>query len=111
MYKDVVPEYSDHLVQLCSGLSVGMELRAENAVETFRQTVGPWDVQMAKELRPASLRASAAISRVLLADGPAARRMRKRVCCAELAGPHWSKATAVALRPGPCRVRAVNVLR
>ena len=33
-----------------------MELRAEDAVEVFRQTAGPWDVDMAKELRPESIR-------------------------------------------------------
>jgi nucleoside-diphosphate kinase len=57
VYKDVVPNYSDHVVQLCSGLSVVMELRAENAVVNFRATAGPWDVQMAKELRGDTLRA------------------------------------------------------
>jgi nucleoside-diphosphate kinase len=78
VYKDVVPQYADHVVQLCSGLCVGMELRAENAVETFRQTVGPWDVEMAKELRPATLRAKHAVDNVrcgvhctdLPTDGP-----------------------------------------
>ena len=56
VYKEVIPDYDAHVVELCAGLSVGMELRAESAVETFRQTVGPWDVQMAKELRPTTLR-------------------------------------------------------
>ena len=45
------------MVQLCSGLSVCMEIRAENAVEVFRETAGPWDIDMAKALRPDSLRA------------------------------------------------------
>ena len=57
VYKGVIPEYSEHVVQLCSGLSVCMELRAEDAVEVFRQTAGPWDVDMARELRPESIRA------------------------------------------------------
>jgi len=56
VYKGVVPEYPDHVVQLCSGLSVCMELRAENAVAVFRETAGPWDIDMAKELRPQSIR-------------------------------------------------------
>ena len=58
VYREVVPDYSDHVIQLCSGLSVSLELRAENAVETFRQTVGPWDVPLAKELRPNTIRAA-----------------------------------------------------
>ena len=56
VYKGVVPEYPDHVVQLSSGLSVCMELRAENAVEVFRETAGPWDIDMAKALRPNSIR-------------------------------------------------------
>lgn len=38
VYKGVVPEFSDHVLQLCSGMSVAMEVRAERAVEVFRQT-------------------------------------------------------------------------
>lgn len=58
VYKGVVPEYQDHVIHLCSGLSVALEVRAENAVNTFRQTVGPWDIGMARELRPGTIRAS-----------------------------------------------------
>lgn len=42
----VIPDYPEHVIQLCSGLSVALEIRAEDAVETFRQTAGPWDVEM-----------------------------------------------------------------
>jgi len=41
----------DHVIELCSGMCIALELRAEAAVATFRQTAGPWDVEMAKELR------------------------------------------------------------
>lgn len=58
VYKGVVPEYGDHVVHMCSGMSVALEVRAEDAVTTFRQTAGPWDVDMAKELRPGTIRAS-----------------------------------------------------
>ena len=64
VYKGVIPEYSDHIVQLCSGISVCLELRAEDAVDVFRQTAGPWDVDMAKELRPDSIRAKYGHDRV-----------------------------------------------
>lgn len=57
VYRDVVPDYAEHVVEICSGLTVALELRAQDAVQTFRQTAGPWDVQMAKVLRPTSLRA------------------------------------------------------
>lgn len=39
MYKGVVPEFVDHTVQLSSGLSIAFEIRAENAVDTFRFVV------------------------------------------------------------------------
>jgi nucleoside-diphosphate kinase len=58
VYDGVLPTYHDHVVQLASGPCVALEIRAEEAVKTFRVTAGPWDVQMAKELRPGTLRAT-----------------------------------------------------
>jgi nucleoside-diphosphate kinase len=54
---------------------VALEVRAEEAVATFRQTAGPWDVEMAKELRPGTLRAIYGQDRV-----------RSGVHCTELEG-------------------------
>lgn len=54
---------------------VALELRAEDAVATFKQTAGPWDVDMAKELRPSSLRARFGVDTV-----------RSGVHCTELEG-------------------------
>ena len=48
----VVPNYADYVVELVSGPCLALEIRAEDAVNTFRVTCGPWDVNMAKELRP-----------------------------------------------------------
>lgn len=56
VYNGVVPEYSDHVLQLSNGMCVALELRAEDPVKTFRMTAGPWDVGMAKELYPDSIR-------------------------------------------------------
>lgn len=64
VYKGVVPEYSDHINQLSSGLCIALEVRAENAVETFRWTAGPWDAGMAKELYPDTIRGKYAIDNV-----------------------------------------------
>lgn len=64
LYKGVVPEYPDHVIQLCSGLSVCLELRAENAVKVFRETSGPWDIDMAKELRPQSIRGTFGVDKI-----------------------------------------------
>lgn len=33
------------------------QVRGQNAVQSFRDTAGPWNVDMAKELRPNSIRA------------------------------------------------------
>lgn len=64
VYKGVVPEYQDHVLQLCGGLCVAMEIRAQDAVETFRVTAGPWDVEMAKELRPDTIRGKFGVDRI-----------------------------------------------
>jgi nucleoside-diphosphate kinase len=64
VYKGVVPEYADQVLQLSSGISVAMEIRAQGAVETFRQTAGPWDVELAKELRPDTIRGKFGLDRV-----------------------------------------------
>mmetsp|Transcript_3201 Transcript_3201/g.4519 ORF Transcript_3201/g.4519 Transcript_3201/m.4519 type:complete len:370 (+) Transcript_3201:85-1194(+) len=65
VYKGVVPEYPEMVNQLCSGACVALEVRAEDAVNTFRQTAGPWDVEMAKELRPNTIRAKYGLDRIL----------------------------------------------
>ena len=64
VYKGVVPEYVDHVNELSGGMSVALEVRAEDAVNTFRQTAGPWDVEMARVLRPDSIRGKYGIDRV-----------------------------------------------
>ena len=33
-----------------------LQVRGQNAVNAFRETAGPWEVDMAKELRPNSIR-------------------------------------------------------
>lgn len=64
VYKGVVPEYVDHVNELSGGMCVALEVRAEDAVNTFRQTAGPWDVEMARVLRPDSIRGKYGIDRV-----------------------------------------------
>ena len=64
VYKGVVPEYQDHVLQLCGGLCIAMEIRAQDPVETFRVTAGPWDVEMAKELRPDTIRGKYGVDRI-----------------------------------------------
>lgn len=66
VYKGVVPEFTDHVVQLCSGVSIAIEVRAqEDAVYSFRQLAGPWDIEIAREIRPTSIRAKCGQNRIL----------------------------------------------
>ena len=48
MYQGVIPDFPEHVTQLSLGTSVALEVRAQSAVQTFRETAGPWDVEMAK---------------------------------------------------------------
>lgn len=64
VYKGVVPEYHADCEELASGRFLVVELCGENAVNRFREAAGPHDVEMAKKLRPDSLRARFGVSRV-----------------------------------------------
>lgn len=57
VYRGVASDFHDQVLQLSSGMSVALELRAAQAVTGFREVAGPWDVEMAKALRPLTLRA------------------------------------------------------
>ena len=52
----MTPDYVDQVIQMSAGMCVALELRAEDAVTVFRETAGPWDVDIAKEIRPQSIR-------------------------------------------------------
>lgn len=45
------------LKYMCSGPCLALEVRGDDAVRRFRDFCGPFDVQIAQALRPASLRA------------------------------------------------------
>jgi nucleoside-diphosphate kinase len=64
VYKGVLPEYHDMVGQLCAGPSLVIEVRQEEAVQKFRKLVGPHDPEVAKHLRPNTLRAKFGIDRV-----------------------------------------------
>lgn len=57
VYKGVVPEYQAMVEEMSSGPCIAMEVRSENAVPDFRQTCGPFDPEIARAIRPNSLRA------------------------------------------------------
>lgn len=64
VYKGVLPEYQDMVSQLCAGACLVLEVRQEDAVDSFRKLVGPHDPEVAKHLRPNTLRAQYGIDRV-----------------------------------------------
>ena len=43
IYKGVVQEYPLMVTELCSGPCIALEIRAKDAVKTFREFVGPPD--------------------------------------------------------------------
>jgi len=57
VYKEVVPEYQDMVTQLLSGAFIAIEVRSEDAVSSFREFTGPTDPEIARTLRPHTLRA------------------------------------------------------
>jgi nucleoside-diphosphate kinase len=57
VYKGVLPEYAQILEHVTSGPIIAMEVRQENVVESLRTLVGPHDPEIAKILRPNTLRA------------------------------------------------------
>jgi len=70
VYQGVIPEYPDTVLELCSGTCIAMEVKAPQAsglevCSAFRELAGPWDVEMARELKPKSIRAQYGVNRVL----------------------------------------------
>mmetsp|Transcript_21781 Transcript_21781/g.42873 ORF Transcript_21781/g.42873 Transcript_21781/m.42873 type:complete len:348 (-) Transcript_21781:72-1115(-) len=59
VYRGVInsSEYSNLTLELSSGPCVAIEVRAENCVPELRELCGPHDVEVAKALRPNTLRA------------------------------------------------------
>merc|ERR1712194_537671 len=57
VYKGILPEYQTVVEHLSSGPVLVMEVRQQDAVDTFRKLVGPMDPEIAKNLRPDTLRA------------------------------------------------------
>ncbi|XP_028614454.1 nucleoside diphosphate kinase 7 [Grammomys surdaster] len=57
VYKGVVSEYNDMVTELCSGPCVAIEIQQRNPTKTFREFCGPADPEIARHLRPETLRA------------------------------------------------------
>lgn len=57
VYKGVVSEYNDMVTELYSGPCVAIEIQQSNPTKTFREFCGPSDPEIARHLRPETLRA------------------------------------------------------
>uniref|UniRef100_A0A672GL73 Nucleoside diphosphate kinase homolog 7 n=1 Tax=Salarias fasciatus TaxID=181472 RepID=A0A672GL73_SALFA len=57
VYKGVVPEYSSMVNELSSGPCMVLEIHGTDVSKTFREFCGPSDPDIARHLRPATLRA------------------------------------------------------
>ena len=64
VYEGVIPEFEAAVKQLSSGPCCALELRASDAVQKFRETAGPWDVNFATEIRPKTIRAKFGVDSV-----------------------------------------------
>lgn len=63
-YREVLPECEELVRDLSTGTSLALEVRGENAVEAVRDLCGPYDPDIAKSLRPNTLRAQFGLDRV-----------------------------------------------
>ena len=63
IYQGVMPEFVPMVEQMTTGPCIVMEVRQENAVQSFRELCGPMDPEIAKNLRPNTIRAKFGIDR------------------------------------------------
>lgn len=56
VYKGVLPEYLPIVENLSGGPCLVLEVRQQNAVSAFRELCGPHDPEIAKHLRPDTIR-------------------------------------------------------
>eukprot|EP00919_Chromeraceae_sp_WS-2016_P044367 GHVR01105845.1.p1 GENE.GHVR01105845.1~~GHVR01105845.1.p1 ORF type:complete len:378 (+),score=52.88 GHVR01105845.1:95-1135(+) len=64
VYRSVLPELQSMCAHMSSGVSLVLEIRQKDAVTSFRELVGPHDPEVAKHLRPDTIRAKYGIDRV-----------------------------------------------
>ena len=64
VYKGVLPEYFPIVENLSGGPCIALEVRQQNAVASFRELCGPHDPEIARHLRPDTIRAKFGLDRV-----------------------------------------------
>lgn len=56
VYRGVLPEYLPLIEHLASGPTIALEIRQQDAVNRFRELCGPHDPEIARHLRPNTIR-------------------------------------------------------
>jgi len=64
VYRGVLPEFNDIATEMSSGPLLAMEIRQKDCVAALREIVGPHDPEIAKHLRPDTIRAKYGQDRV-----------------------------------------------
>jgi len=64
VYKGVLPEFLPMIEHMTTGPCIALEVRQENVIPAFRKLCGPHDSEIAKHLRPNSIRAKFGNDRV-----------------------------------------------
>lgn len=64
VYKGVIPEYLPIVENMANGPVIALEIRQQNAVASFRDLCGPHDPEIARHLRPNTIRAKFGLDRV-----------------------------------------------
>ncbi|ETV76749.1 hypothetical protein, variant 1 [Aphanomyces astaci] len=65
LYDGVVPHFNEAVDHLTSGPCIALELIGDgDVVQRFREAAGPWDIDMARELKPSTIRARFGTDRV-----------------------------------------------
>ncbi|ESO98810.1 hypothetical protein LOTGIDRAFT_187020 [Lottia gigantea] len=64
VYKGVVQEYNGMVAELTSGSCIALEIRAQDAPKKFREMAGPADPEIARHLRPRTIRALFGVDKV-----------------------------------------------
>ena len=64
VYKGVVPEYQKKVIELTAGPCIAVEVRGADAVAQLRAVAGPHDPDIARVIRPGTVRADCGIDKV-----------------------------------------------
>jgi nucleoside-diphosphate kinase len=65
VYKGVLPELVPLIDHMTTGPTIALEIRQDNAVHAFRDLCGPIDPEIARTLRPNTIRARFGNDRVM----------------------------------------------